>query len=322
MPIRELDPEDAVNRDVEQEEFTNLLQFIPGEDARLLIIRDDKPDSGKTTLLRRLHYNCARKKPSKPVCLIPLTENDNEKITSELQLLKKIVNALSKPDFDTFAPLKFPTFEASENSRVKHIFAEFRPPAATHSGTVQAEGAQLGPNSVVGGIVMTNPYQVTVNAAGGWGPEQEDLARQESVKAFFTDLKVIADQEPVVILIDSFDERSEEDVRNWILNNLVQFCFDLAYRPQQFVLVLAGRGRELPNFSQNPTFQHLVKSRDSLRDWTKDHVRAILKVHRYDELTDEVFDLIWTQVQSGEPIGRVLKLVDLYKHWKSGKYAA
>lgn len=321
MPIRELNPEDAVNRDVEQEEFTKLVQFPPGEDARLVIIRDDKPDSGKTTLLRCLKYNCERTITApKPVCLIPL--EDTEKITSAFELVKRIVEALSSPDFDTFEALKFPTFQAVNDWRVRHVFTEIGAPAATYAGSVHAEGAQLGPNAVVGGIVMTNPSQFTVNAKGEWGPEQEEAARQACVKAFFADLKVTGDQGPIVILLDSFDERSHRDVREWVLKNFVRLCFDRDNRPQQFVLVLAGRGRELPDFSKKPEHARFVKSRSSLSDWTKDHVLAFLKVHAYDDLTDIQFEMIWEEVQKGTPIGRVLKLADLLNNWRQSIDAA
>jgi len=55
VPGKEIDAADAVDREVEQDEFGRLLQFT--DYARLLTIQDEE-GTGKTELLKRLKYNC------------------------------------------------------------------------------------------------------------------------------------------------------------------------------------------------------------------------------------------------------------------------
>lgn len=316
--MAEIDPAEAIDRDVEQEEFTKLVRFTAGEDARLLIIKD-KADSGKTTLLRRLRYNCERiLEPSKAVCLISL---DDANITSPFELIKRAVESFSSPDFDTFTALNFAGFQACNRNRMKHIFSQVDTTSPTYAGTVNAQNAQLGTGTVTAGNYFNNPQNVTIHPGPEWNDEQNELAREDCINEFFKDLKAIGDQTPVVMLLDSFDERCQRPVRDWILKKLVSICFDLKNRPSQFVLVLAGRG-ELPDFSKKPAYASLIKSRSSLENWTKEHVRDFLRVHDFDGLTDKEFEMIWEKVQNGEAIGRVLPLAKFIKLWRQQSDAA
>lgn len=306
MPRIELQPQDTIDRDAERELFTKLLLFKPGDDKRILAIKDSA-GSGKTALMRLLDYICKYVDPTRAVCLIDLSEQDKDK--SPFELVKRIVKSLSEPEIDTFKPLEFASYKDLNNARLRRDFSQFAPP--TYNGVVQADGVHVSGSAVFAGLNVQKAESVFVGRRV-WGMEHEDLARQACIDAFFKDLKSLGGEQPVVLLFDSFDDRCERDIKQWILSKLVPICFDLTGRPSQFVLVLAGQ--DLPNLTKNPKHSNLVETHNSLSKWSRGHVEAFLKLHGI--VSKEDIEFIWDKIQSGKSIGSVLKLLDMIDEWK------
>jgi hypothetical protein len=292
--------ESIIDREVEQEEFKNMLKFQ--EEARLLVIQD-RQSTGKTTLLRRLHYNCKWDEiPPKPASLVYL-DNTTE-MDSPFALVEKIRMGLSG--------LQFQTFDRLLRARVNRDASAFIGSSVAYRAIQHFEGSTFSGGSVqavsqqynVSGDLNVNPL--------AWTAEQEALARQECISAFFKEIKENADQNPLVVLLDSYDDRCNEDLQTWIRDNFVYpLCFDVQNRPQQLLLVLAGR--KLPGFKdllQRPNYSHLIRSRASLGSWTDDHARAFLQLHGYGDLIPEHVNIVLKVVSEGVPIGNALALAD------------
>jgi Cdc6-like AAA superfamily ATPase len=305
--IKDIDPENAVDRDVEQEEFRNLLTLQ--EKARLLIIQD-REGTGKTTLLRRLHYNCRRvETPRVPAGMVDL---ENREIASSFDLILSLRNSLEKVKFDEFDQLN--------RARVNKDSKAFSGAYGRISQAFQGASFSGGQQSISGvGIGTQNVSQQTIieGAALPWSEEQEELARQECIQAFFKDLKVITESQTVVLLIDHLDKMANKELQEWIQDELVYpLCFDLDNRPARFVLVLAGR--ELPGFNAlikaKPAFYgDLIRSKTSLSEWSDEHVKEFLMVNGITGLKDEYMDDLVEYVRKKVPIKFVIHMADGFR---------
>jgi hypothetical protein len=301
MPRQNLDfSKDFINRTAEQELFDNLLQF--NDPARILAI-EDKAGTGKTTLLGRLEYKC-RWIFYYPVGIVPL---ESETISSPFAFIEHLRNSYGQDQV-------FETFDKLNTARVNKIASSFAASPVSMMGALYAQGSVLsGSGNKQVGLEVTQPQQVVINPvtpvpAADWSPTQEASARDACIRGFFDDLKVIAAENPLVILLDSF-ERCNEDLRVWILNGfLLPLCFNIARRPSRLLVVLAGR--VLSDVLNRQGHQQVVKSGSPLSGWDLEHVKAFLKVHGYGNLSDRDVDIIWEKVKAGYSIAKAISLAE------------
>lgn len=289
-----------IDREVDQENFRELLQFR--DEARLLVV-SDKGGRGKSTLLKKLKYICEwENDPEIPVSLIPLDQfPDNDPFI----LLTAVRNDLKS--------IQFGRFDELNNARTFHDLSKFTGSLATIRGTADFREAHIGGyRPVAGGTVQYIEYAEQVSSRVDWTPEMEEFARHECIKAFFDDLKQISKKQPVVVLLDSVDERSNADLREWIFRELIRrYCLDRETRPARFILVLAGR--DLPDFKNllgEMKFNMLVKSAGSL-NWEEDHVRDFLQLNGYAEMSAEDIQAVYRKIREGWPLTKALELAAL-----------
>lgn len=308
MPELELDPRDTIDRTVEQELFANLVSFETA--ARMLVI-SDRRGRGKSTLLRRLVYNCKREiKPAVPACLIDLADLSDSPDTTEFAFIAKVVSGLKIDQL-------FPKFIALNRARGERNYGPFETDSASMYGQVTAKGEVRGD---VTGLKIIQPAVVQL-AAGEFTPAQEQYARQKCIEAFFEDLRVVCAARPIVILLDHW-EGCNHDLREWITDAfLQQHCFHAtkAQRPAKLAVVVAGnsydgaderfgiRDQEFVDlFKDEPEYNETVLSKASLSDWEADHVREFLKLHRYTNVTDEDIDYLRHKLKKGLTLQQIL----------------
>jgi hypothetical protein len=303
MSRKEFPAEKTVDRETERDIFTKLLKFE--NEARLLVIQDEE-ETGKTTLLRRLQFDCEwiHELPSVLVSL------ELETIGTDFDLISAIRDGLSRPSFD----LAFDVYDALNKMRVSKKGQALATFAGAIEGTADATEADIeGKGHRFAGVLIEQLINLEV---GEWTSELEELVRKECIQAFFADLHQIADKQPVVILLDSYDKRCNPALQQWILSSFVRpLCFG-EDRPEKLVVVLAGRPAEgVPNFETFGAgkYKQFVTSIRSLAQWSEDHVKEWLKLHGYDVLTDEDRKFVWTRVQSGCSIGKALLLADILR---------
>ncbi len=182
-------------------------------------------------------------------------------------------------------------------------------------GTVNAPTATLGgSNNLVAGVALQHADKVIVNPTV-WTPDREEDARNQCIASFFKDLKIICQEETVVILLDTWDGCKNDKLRIWVVNVLLRlYCFDLENRPHRLVLVLSGREEGFPNFKSilKDRYPVLVRSIESLGEWNEKHVKEFLIVHGYDQVSDLEAQLICSKIKEGWPLERALRFVANY----------
>lgn len=298
MPVT-IKPENIIDRDVEQDVFSELLQLT--RNARVLTIKDEE-GTGKTELLKRLRYNCRyRMMPITPVSLVPLDEIKGD---DSFLLVSRIREDLSE--------VEFPEFDRLKLALVDEKFSSFEPRG---SSSVNASGATVSGNDTVFAGEYHKLEAETINVQYGtrqWGDKRDTAARQACTRAFFADLKKVAATTSLVIMFDSYDDRCDDTLKDLIWTELIIRAFNVAQRPGSLILVVAGR--QLPDIKGllRDKYDELVLSRDSLRGWQQDHLRDFLTLHGFGNLTDEEFNFIWSRVEQGLTILKALGLADVF----------
>jgi hypothetical protein len=160
---------------------------------------------------------------------------------------------------------------------------------------------------------ITSAANVIINAPNrDWSSaDEQKLAQQACVDAFFLDLKIVCAGRPVVLLMDAW-ERCNSELQKWIMRELLKpHCFDLDGRPERLVFVIAGR--EVPNFKAMlgaDRYEFLVRSLSSLGEWDERHVKEFLEVHGYKEIEDGDVKYVCEKLKSGWSLQKALKMVE------------
>jgi hypothetical protein len=314
--VPDIDPSETVDRDAEQTEFASML--CTGGHRRMLVI-GDAPGTGKSTLLRRLQYNCMWEHQV-PVSLVLLEKDpdvpeERSTISSAIEFVHWIREDLAAGD------IAFPVYDFLNDLRLQFLW----PPIATSLTSVEeyleaqfrAQGMSLhgeaSATSVDGGTVAgLYIKELRLEPQRSWArPEQERRSSQGCVEAFFRDLRRACSTRDVVLLVDSYDRR-QDGLRDWVLNSFIRpMCLE-SKRPERLLVVLAGEEQKLPQFQQmlGANFDGLVASR-KLLNWTEQHVRDFLRVHKYSQLSEVDFAFVYDKINHGWSIRDALQLAEI-----------
>jgi hypothetical protein len=287
------DLEKFIDREFEQELFEQLLRMR--DDSRVLAMRAGG-GMGKSSLLEKFQYRCRTIRPRIPVSLIPLDQLPD---ASPVAMLRQIVRQLSAVGAD------FSLFNKNEGARMAGDFlsirafidldkASFRDARDVHIRGINVERAER---------VSISGKTTKLTA------EQDSVAREASVSAFFADLERYCTNHTAVIMLDAY-ERCNGQLQRWIVDHfLEQVCFTLDQRPAQLVVVIAGR--ELPIFEYHwsqEDCQSIVRSVNQLSMWERKHVEECLRVHDFN-YTEEIVDSFYRFVQEGLPPSTVVQVI-------------
>jgi hypothetical protein len=271
------DPRKFIDREFEQELFEELLAFQDA--ARILAIRDVS-GMGKSHLLALFRYRCRVTRPRTPVSLIDLRLLPDQ---SPMLFVKAVVEDLVALD------VPFPEFNRYESARVSADFDFFR-------GSVYLQGASFKDARDIRRMELTG--------------EQREKAEDVCVRSFLTDVRAYCAEQPIVLLIDSF-ERCNERLRAWLREHFLEpYFFDPAKRPAKLLLVVAGQ--TVPDFTGNWSIEECertVKLVDGLSRWTREHVEQCLMVQgfRYEE---QDIDSFYRLVELGLPPSQVTQAIE------------
>jgi hypothetical protein len=324
--MSDFDPKNLIDRHAEQELFRNLMTFtLP---ARMLTIRDGG-GRGKSSLLKRLQYNCRREiRPAIPACLIEL---DQLVDPSPFEFVKQAVERINIPGrFAKFQALNVPRTLKDFTVFGQGIDPRFREPrvGASTQATVGVQGSLgEGAMAVANYTHNENPtFQYLQKAE--FTDEQERLARQLCVEAFFEDLRVDCAVQPMVLILDTW-ERCNIQLRDWIVDEmLANHCFhqNTNLRPDKLAIVVAGRPYDptatktglrddefRPLFDTDQDFADTVLSRKSLSEWSNDHIKEFLVLNSYNAPTETTISLIQEQLRSGASLLDILSILEVLK---------
>src|SRR6266550_2549177 len=184
MPSQPLKlPGDFINHKAERDLFDGLL--LLNDEARLLAI-EDKKGTGKSTLFELLEHNC-KYIFELSVSRVPLDEST---INSSITFIERVRNGFGMD-------LTFETFDELNQARLAKNGSAFSPPPPVFTGQVDARGATFSgasPN-IKGGVLTVGT--LVVGGPSEWNSELAELAKTLCIKAFFDDLKSIANENKV-----------------------------------------------------------------------------------------------------------------------------
>lgn len=293
MTNRAVDRDTFIDRESEQQLFQELLALRG--DARLLAIRADG-GMGKSRLLEQFHYRCRTARPRIPVCLVALDQLSD---ASPLALIREVVRQLTMLGAD------FSLFAKNETARIAGDFLTIR--AFLDFDKASFRDAK---DIHIRGINVERAEQVTIRGESiRLTDEQETVAQEASITAFFTDLARYCGDHPAVIMLDAY-ERCTIALQHWIRDHfLEQVCFNRKERPQQLIVVLAGR--ELPAFDHHwsdEECQTILRLVPQMSIWERHHLEQCLQMHGFAD-TGETIDRLYWFVQRGVPPSQVVQIV-------------
>ncbi|HEX8072638.1 MAG TPA: toll/interleukin-1 receptor domain-containing protein [Pyrinomonadaceae bacterium] len=277
---REFEPEKFIDREAEQELFEELLRF--DTPARILAIKDGG-GTGKSQLLERLRYRCRTVKPRTPVSLIALDQLPDD---SPLSFTRRVCDHLSA------SGLSFNTYTKLERARVGGHFSPF----------VAPDGARLEIANVV-------------NTTAGLSPEQDRIAQEEVIRAFFDDLRQHCAGQPAVLILDSY-ERCKPRLKSWIEESLLEQFF-LTQPASKLILLLAGQ--ENPKFHLRWSREDcaaVVRSVNKLGTWTKEHVEECLRAHGVNYEARDI-ETLYGVIQMNTPVSLIVQVVQAARRARS-----
>jgi hypothetical protein len=284
-----------------QELFCELLEFK--STARLLTIHNEKPETGKSTVLIRFKYICAKEKGI-PVSLVPL---EDKKMTGSFEMVQHLRKELVN------FKLEFPRFDQRNLARTTYDRTPFMPASGASVGAVYAGGSNIS-GGTVAGYYQHIGHVDTLNQGPrptAWpSPEFEQIARDECVKAFFEDLKEICQEKTVVLLFDSWDvDRANGTLREWIEFRLLPtHSFDVASRPAFLLIVIAGR----EEFSLGPYPPEVVCSKP-LKVWDEQDIKQFVELHGYEDLHEDDWEWLFSRFKDEKfTVGKALQALKFF----------
>jgi hypothetical protein len=328
VPAHEFDPRDHIDRRGEQELFRRLLTY--DSDARFLTICDNG-GRGKSSLLKRLKYNCAYEiRPAVACCLVEL---DKVRDPSPFVFARSLIDGFGRRD--DRVQQQFAKFNRLDRARVKRDFTPFDDGggAATAAGPTVRGGNRV--QTMLGGTTIGSQSigQLVehANEVNYYGPaaeftdDQEQRVRELCVGAMFDDLRTICAREPMVLLFDGW-ERCLEPLREWVVDTMLgQYVLhpDRNLRPNKLVVVIAGRPHDpldtprglrdeelRPLFDTAEEFSRTVQSKKSLSEWETDHIRDFFVLSGCHEPTDAQINAVRELLKKGRSLEKIRSLIN------------
>lgn len=290
------DPNKFIGREYEQGLFEELLKAETS--ARILAIRD-QGGNGKSLLLEKFQHRCRTGQPRTPVSLIALDQLHDY---SPLSLIKKIIEPLSA------IGITFENFDRIENARVDADFKTIR--ASTYFQGSNFSGAS---NMKISGTMTNLEHAETVNVTNATvklTPDQERLAQDLVVRAFFNDLHTYCEKSPLVIMFDTF-EKCDANLKDWIVSHFLERNF-FSDSCESCLLRLVLAGKELPNFHanwSNEACESTLRVVNELGKWTKENVEECMRVHGFDSYESHELESLYGLIKMNIPPSGVVQMI-------------
>lgn len=300
-----IDPDggQVIDREAEAELFRELLRFA---DQRRLFLISDRKHRGKTTLLRKLKYQCDWSNPRIPCALVRLDELQD---SHPFALVEAVFDELQA------AGVPFPAFQRHRDAIRRRDAALFVSQGAANFGNAYISGGQAA--AVISNVsVAAGVETVVVNtAAAVWDAGLETYAREAAIREFLRELREVCGTNTVVCLIDSVDEQANRTLVSWVLEKFVRTqLLDAAEPPKQLLLALAGRSEKslFPPYRQN--YPQRVHSLEGLGAWSMEHVRAFLELNRPVGASpwppsDADIEFLRARINSGDTLYRAVMMI-------------
>jgi hypothetical protein len=299
--VIEPDGGQVIDREAEAELFRELLQFA---DQRRLFLISDRKHRGKTTLLRKLKYQCDWSNPRIACALVRL---DDLQDSNPYALVEAVYEELQ------LAGVAFAAFQQYRDAIRRRDAAPFVSQGSANFGGAYITGGQAA--GVIANYKVAAETVVVNTATAAWDPGLETYAREAAIREFFRELREACRTQTVVCLLDTVDEQANRTLVSWVLEKFVRAqLLDSPNPPDRLLLALAGRSEQslFPPYRRN--YPQRVHSLEGLGAWSNEHVRAFLELNRPAGATqwpptDVEIEFLRTRINSGDTLYRALSVI-------------
>lgn len=277
-------PERVLDRTEEKKAFEALLAVE--DEARLMTVRD-KGRAGKSELLALLRWRCTDGDPSVPVCLVALDQLQPQTPFAFVRTLERTLRACG---------LEFPRFRKIESARLDQALGV----------NLEINVGEMKDNAKVTGLHADG--DININMVG----DLDELLQDRAVDAFVDDLRASYASSPMVLLLDAYEQCSE-DLARWIRGFLKSEMLDAGAALERLVVVIAGR--EVPvdhlRVVLKDRFDHLVRPFPSLSVWEREHVRALIDMNGVTPNDTDV-NYFHEKLRTDWSVGLAIEMLELY----------
>jgi hypothetical protein len=314
---RDLHPLDHIDRDDEQQMFRDLVTYA--SQARILTICDPG-ERGKSSLLKRLRFNCERKiEPPIPSCLLELDKLPQEEI-SPFGFASRVARGFTLRGED-------PTTRFEKFNSLCDAFAEDSTPFDDGGRTVRSSGPRALAGAHAGtifggrniGLQVEHAETVQLAVVRDFTEQQ----KQRCVEALFDDLRTICAASPMVLLLDGW-ENCNLDLRAWIVDEVLANHVlhpDAGRRPDKLAVVIAGRPYEPAAMQHGLRTDELVELADaatvlsisSLSPWNAEHIRRFMELNGYPEASEAEVASVREKFDKGVSFWKIQHLIDAFR---------
>jgi hypothetical protein len=289
-----IDASKIMDREAEAEIFNSMLRY---ESPRRVLVVSDRGGMGKSTLLRKLRYLCDVTH-SCPVALVDLREfKDRPDVFKLVRALRNELNG---------GGIIFPRFDAFNRARAFQDPEPFRTWTRPVQGAVDARQAQVGGQTRVAGVIIEHAEHVAEHVGTRpWNDQAENEAQALCCHAFLEDLLTYTQGRTVVLLFDTVE--ANEELRRWIILELIREPLVRGYKDQRLIVVLAGQDvAELITERLGTEGRECTESIASLSNWDLDHVTKFLKVNGFINLNQLDYEFIHDKLSVGYTLHQAL----------------
>lgn len=221
-----IDPTKIYDRDDESSLYGSLVRF---EMPRRILLVSERSGMGKTDFLRKLRLESTRDH-SIPVALVHL---DNFESRPDAALIVDMIN-----DELTRTGASLPNYVKLRTAhRMKNVLRFVEELKQVQGVVDMSEAVIEGGAPKIAGIM----YNITAETfvMPPWDEAMDAQAKMMCVEAFLADLTDYASQHTLALMFDAID-KAEEEIVEWIVNELVSRRALKQWEERKLVIVLAG----------------------------------------------------------------------------------
>lgn len=298
------DPGQVIDREGDTAAFAKMLAHDSTQ--RVMVVSDSR-GRGKTDLLRKLRHQCDWGNPPVPAAMFDF---EARSVTSEMEILDEVADQLSKVGVD------LPSYTTLVQARFLSNVGQFVEAWRSVSGSIDLTGAHLSGAAQAAGVIVNIKVEEGASAdgllGGGWNDAIGKHTWRLCREAFFSDLLEVARERPVALFFDTVNS-ADEEMRRWLVNELVRLRLLTNWQEHRLLLVLAGTDADqlmAPVSAQGPD---CLLPAEPLREWEREQVRAFLEVHGYQNMTENDIDHIRKLIGDGRSLVAVIQIAQILK---------
>lgn len=261
-----------MDRDEESSRFFELLEC---KSSKRVYVVSNRSGTGKTALLRKLRLQC-EVDHDVAVALAQMTDFKNKQ--DEFSLVSGLHKALKATGAD------LPNFEQLDQARGFGNTAAFLERVQTVAAAVDMRNAAVSGAAKIAAMMYNIEHADTV-VLPEWNAETDEQARALCVEAFLADLANYTQSRIAVLLLDSLDEVGE-DLRRWVLSELVRKQAIGNWPSRRLVVALAGQGLTEMVYGRLPKAEHeCIQTLTEFGGWTLEQVKIFLAANGFTDLS-------------------------------------